>query len=333
MTILSHSDIEPMRRGRWTRWAIVGLLCVAALVFLPMVVYPLLLMKIMCFALFAAAFNLLFGFTGLLSFGHAAFFGVAIYGVAYSLKMWGIGPATALVFGVAVAALLGLVIGGLAIRRQGVYFAMITLALSQLVYFIILQAPFAQGEDGLQGVPRGTLFGLVDLSEPTYLYAVIAVLFLGGLAFVWRVVNSPFGRIIRAIKENEARAMSMGYDIARYKLTMFVLSAGLSGLAGGMKVLVFQFATLHDVTWQMSGEPVLMSLIGGIGTLAGPVVGAVVVVVLQNYLATSPLPVTLVTGVIFILCVLLFRRGIVGEIGRIPALRRLWESSDKGGEK
>ncbi len=324
MTSIPHRGLDRPRAGRrWAPWLLVAV-GFALLMVLPQLVYPMLLMKIMCFALFAAAFNLLFGFTGLLSFGHAAFFGVAIYGTAYSLKEWGIGPGTALVFGVTLSVLLGLVIGALAIRRQGVYFSMITLALSQLVYFIVLQAPFAQGEDGLQGVPRGVLFGVISLSDATNLYVFISLLFVAGLVFVWRVVNSPFGRIIRAIKENEARALSMGYDVAHYKLTMFVLSAGLSGLAGCMKVLVFQFATLHDVGWQMSGEPILMTLIGGIGTMAGPAVGAVIVVVVQNYLATSPLPVTLVTGLIFIVCVLLFRSGIVGQLNRVPAFRRLW---------
>lgn len=328
MTIVPDIELDRKRETSWRLWLLGGA-GVAALLLLPMAVYPLLLMKIMCFALFAAAFNLLFGFTGLLSFGHAAFFGVAAYGVAHALKEWGIGPGTGLIFGVALASMLGLAIGALAIRRQGVYFSMITLALSQLVYFIILQAPFARGEDGLQAVPRGQFLGLIALSDPTNLYIFVSLLFVASLAAIWRIVNSPFGRIMHAIKENEARAMSMGYDVSRYKLTMFVLSAAFTGLAGGMKVLVFQFATLNDVTWQASGEPILMTLIGGIGTMAGPVVGAAIVVVAQNYLATSPLPVTLVTGLIFIFCVLLFRRGIVGEFSNSATVRR-WAARFNG---
>jgi len=324
---MSSLDLTPIvahERGTrdWRPWGVaLGLLVV--LMAAPFFVYPLLVMKIMCFALFAAAFNLLFGFTGLLSFGHAAFFGTSAYITAHMIKDWGLGPAAGMTLGVLAATLLGLVIGAIAIRRQGVYFSMITLALSQLVYFVFLQAPFARGEDGIQGVPRGDFLGLIPLSDPGVLYAFVSVIFVAALFAIWRIVNSPFGTILKAIKENENRAMSMGYSVTRYKLAIFLLSASLTGLAGALKVIVFQFVTLTDVIWQTSGEPILMTLIGGIGTMAGPVVGAAIVVVTQNQLATSPLPVTLVTGLIFILCVLLFRRGVVGEILASRAWKRL----------
>jgi branched-chain amino acid transport system permease protein len=294
-------------------WLLVALGIVAVLA-APFFLYPIFLMKIMCFALFACAFNLLLGYTGLLSFGHAAFFGGAAYFCAHAVKDWGWPPEAGILLGTAGAAALGLVMGFFAIRRQGIYFAMITLALAQMFFFFCVQAPFTRGEDGIQGVPRGHLFGLVDLSQPLNIYYVVAVIFLAGLFAIWRIVNSPFGMILRSIRENENRAVSLGYSVANYKLAAFVMSAALAGLAGATKAIVFQFATLTDVTWQMSGEVILMTLLGGIGTMVGPVVGATLVVTLQNTLATSGFPVTIATGLIFMVCVLLFRRGIVGEI-------------------
>ncbi len=287
---------------------------ILALLAAPFFVYPIFLMKMLCFALFACAFNLLLGYTGLLSFGHAAFFGGAAYFTAHAAKVWGWPPEAAILLGVVGAALLGLVIGFFAIRRQGIYFAMITLALSQMFFFFCVQAEFTGGEDGIQGVPRGALFGFIDLHEPLNIYYFVLAVFLVGLFVIWRIVNSPFGMILRSIRENERRAISLGYSVANYKLAAFVMSAALAGLAGAVKALVFQFATLTDVAWQMSGEVILMTLLGGIGTMVGPVVGAGLVVSLQNTLATSEFPVTIATGLIFMICVLIFRRGIVGEI-------------------
>ncbi|MEE9923871.1 MAG: branched-chain amino acid ABC transporter permease [Brucella anthropi] len=287
--------------------ALVGLLAA------PFMVYPIFLMKMLCFALFASAFNLLLGYTGILSFGHAAFFGGAAYITAHTVKVWGVTPELGLVLGVLAAAALGLVIGYLAIRRQGIYSAMITLALAQMFFFFCLQATFTHGEDGLQGVPRGYLFGIIDLNQPMNMYYFVLAVFVLGVFVIWRIINSPFGMILKSVRENENRAVSLGYSVNRYKLAAFVMSAALAGLAGGLKALVFQFATLTDVGWQMSGEVILMTLLGGIGTLIGPIVGAAFVVALQNYLATSDFPVTIVTGVIFMACVLLFRKGIVGE--------------------
>lgn len=287
--------------------ALVGLLAA------PFMVYPIFLMKMLCFALFASAFNLLLGYTGILSFGHAAFFGGAAYITAHTVKIWGVTPELGLVLGVLAAAALGLVIGYLAIRRQGIYSTMITLALAQMFFFFCLQATFTHGEDGLQGVPRGYLFGIIDLNQPMNMYYFVLALFVLGIFAIWRIINSPFGMILKSVRENENRAISLGYSVNRYKLAAFVMSAALAGLAGGMKALVFQFATLTDVGWQMSGEVILMTLLGGIGTLIGPILGAAFVVALQNYLATSDFPVTIVTGLIFMACVLLFRRGIIGE--------------------
>ena len=301
---------------------------VAALVALPFFVYPIFVMKMMCFALFACAFNLLLGYTGLLSFGHAAFFGGAAYFTAHAVKVWGVGPEIGILIGVIGAALLGLVIGFFAIRRQGIYFAMITLALSQMFFFFCVQADFTGGEDGIQGVPRGTFLGLVDLQDPHAMYYFVMANFVLGLFCVWRVVNSPFGMVLRSIRENENRAVALGYSVQNYKLAAFVMSAALSGLAGAIKALVFQFATLTDVAWQMSGEVILMTLLGGIGTLVGPVVGASFVVALQNMLATSFFPVTIATGAIFMVCVLIFRRGIVGEIYAFIERRRTDEAND-----
>ncbi|MFT3778474.1 MAG: branched-chain amino acid ABC transporter permease [Ottowia sp.] len=280
-------------------------------------VYPIFMMKVMCFALFACAFNLLLGFGGLLSFGHAMFLGGAGYVSAHAAKVWGLTPELAILTATLCAAALGWVAGLLAIRRQGIYFAMITLALAQMIFFFSLQAPFTGGEDGIQAVPRGRLFGLIDLSQPMAMYALVLVIFLGGFALIYRIIHSPFGQVLKAIRENEPRAISLGYDADRFKHRAFVLSAALAGLAGATKALVFQLASLTDVYWSMSGEVVLMTLVGGLGTIFGPVVGAAVIVTMQNYLAQLGAWVTVVQGVIFVLCVLLFRRGIVGEIGHL----------------
>jgi len=289
---------------------VIGLLL---LLLAPFFFYPIFLMKLLCFALFACAFNLLLGYTGLLSFGHATFFGGAAYFTAYTVKEWGLPPELGILVGVAGAAFLGLIMGYLAIRRQGIYFAMITLALSQMFFFFCLQAEFTEGEDGIQSVPRGHLLGFIDLNDSTNMYFFVLAVFIIGLLIIWRFINSPFGMILKSIRENEQRAVSLGYSVARYKLGAFVMSAALAGLAGAVKSLVFQFATLTDVAWQMSGEVILMTLLGGIGTLIGPIFGAGLVVTLQNYLATSEFPVTIITGVVFMVCVLIFRRGIIGE--------------------
>ncbi|MBB5393944.1 MULTISPECIES: branched-chain amino acid ABC transporter permease [unclassified Herbaspirillum] len=296
----------------------------------PFGLYPVFLMKMLCFALFACAFNLLIGYTGLLSFGHAAFLGWAGYMCGQALKVWGLPTELGLLVGTGVAALIGLVMGLLAIRRQGIYFTMITLALAQMLYFVALQAPFTGGEDGLQGVPRGKLLGFIDLGNDLTLYYVVLAIAIFGFALIVRTINSPFGQVLKAIKENEPRAISLGYDVARYKLLAFVLSAALSGLAGSTKTLVLGFETLTDVHWSMSGLVVLMTLVGGLGTIVGPIVGAIIIIMLENKLgdignwlagvthidwfSTLGDSVTIVTGFIFIICVLLFRKGIVGEI-------------------
>ncbi|HVS55452.1 MAG TPA: branched-chain amino acid ABC transporter permease [Casimicrobiaceae bacterium] len=277
-------------------------------------IYPVFLMKALCFALFACAFNLLLGFGGLLSFGHAMFLGTAGYVCAHAAKVWGWPPEAAILAGTGAAATLGLVTGLLAIRRQGIYFAMITLALAQMIYFFCLQAPFTHGEDGIQSVPRGRLFGLLDLSNTLSMYYFVLVVFIAAFALIYRVVHSPFGQVLKAIRENEPRAISLGYDAERYKLLAFVLSATLAGLAGATKAIVFQLASLTDVHWTMSGEVVLMTLLGGMGTVFGPVVGAFIIIGLENYLAAFGEWVTVITGGIFVVCVLAFRRGIVGEI-------------------
>jgi branched-chain amino acid transport system permease protein len=282
----------------------------------PVVIYPVFLMKVMCFALFACAFNLLLGYGGLLSFGHAMFLGMAGYTASHAAKVWGLTPELAIVCGAAIAGALGLASGLLAIRRQGIYFAMITLALAQMVYFFCLQAPVTHGEDGIQAVPRGRLFGLLDLSDVKAMYATVYVIFIGGFLLIYRIVHSPFGQVLKAIRENEVRATSLGYDTDRYKLIAFVLSATLAGVAGATHALVFQLAALNAVHWTMSGEVVLMTLVGGLGTVFGPVVGALVVLAMENYLAQLGAWVTIVQGVIFIVCVLTFRRGIVGELSR-----------------
>ena len=288
----------------------------------PAFVYPVFLMNVLCMALFACAFNLLIGFGGLLSFGHAMFLGMAGYVCAHAAKVWGLTPEVAIALGTATSTLLGLLAGLVAIRRQGIYFAMITLALAQMVYFFCLQAPFTHGEDGIQSVPRGKLFGVLDLNNIWVVYYVVLAIFLAAFLLIYRAVHSPFGQVLKAIRENEARAISLGYDADRYKLLAFILSAGLSGLAGSTKAIVFQLASLTDVHWTMSGEVVLMTLLGGMGTIFGPVVGALVIVGLQNYLAPLGQWVTVITGVIFVVCVLAFRRGIVGELAAWWARRR-----------
>jgi branched-chain amino acid transport system permease protein len=289
----------------------------AVLVAAPFFAYPVFLMKALCFALFACAFNLLIGYVGLLSFGHAVFLGTAGYAAAHSAKVWGFRPELALLFGTAMAAVLGIVIGALAIRSKGIYFANITLALAQMVYFFCLQAAFTGGEDGIQSVPRGTLLGFLDLRDTLTLYFVVLAIFLAGFLLIYRAIHSPFGQVLKAIRENEARAISLGYRAERYKLLAFVLSATFAGLAGATKALVFQLASLTDVHWTMSGEVVLMTLLGGLGTVFGPVVGALIVVALENYLAHLGAWVTIVQGAIFVLCVLTFRRGVVGELGKL----------------
>jgi branched-chain amino acid transport system permease protein len=283
----------------------------------PFVLYPVFLMKVLCFALFALAFNLLLGYGGLLSFGHAAYFGMASYVAAYSAKVWGFDPALAVLAGTLVAALLGLVFGSLAIRRQGIYFAMITLALAQMAYFFSLQAKFTGGEDGIQAVPRGTLFGVLSLADDRTLYAVVAVVFFLGLLLIYRIIHSPFGQVLKAIRDNEPRAISLGYRASRYKLAVFVLSTTLAGLAGATKAIVFQLASLTDVHWSMSGEVVLMTLVGGMGTVFGPILGAFVITAMENYLAQFGAWVTIIQGFVFVACVLLFREGIVGLFARI----------------
>jgi len=330
------------RRNGARSETIAFLLMLAVIVVAPFFVYPVFLMKVLCFALFACAFNLLIGYGGLLSFGHALFFGWASYVAAHMAKigvislpypagwrLWGwlviplppLSPELAILFGTAAAALLGLLAGWLAIRRQGIYFAMITLALAQMMFFFALQAKFTGGEDGIQAIPRGRLLGLVDLNDQIAMYGFVAAVFLAGFLLVYRVIHSPFGEVLKAIRENEARAISLGYKTEHYKLLAFVLSAALAGLAGATKAIVFQLASLTDVHWTMSGEVVLMTLVGGLGTVFGPVAGAVVIIGMQNYLASVGEWVTVIQGAIFVVCVLLFRRGIVGEIAHLLRIR------------
>jgi branched-chain amino acid transport system permease protein len=294
---------------------------VAALVIAPFFAYPLFLMQALCFALFACAFNLLIGYVGLLSFGHALYFGWASYVSAYAAKVWGFPPELAILTGAALAAGLGLITGSLAIRRQGIYFAMITLALAQMMYFFALQAKFTGGEDGIQAVPRGKLFGVVNLADPMTMYAFVLIIFLACFLLIHRIINSPFGEVLKAIRENEARAISLGYKTDRYKLVAFVLSAALAGVAGATKAIVFQIASLTDVHWAMSGEVVLMTLVGGLGTIFGPVAGAFAIIGMQNYLNVLDQWVTVIQGTIFVACVLLFRRGIVGELAHFLRIR------------
>jgi len=277
--------------------------------------YPIFMMKALCFAIFACAFNLLLGYTGLLSFGHAAFLGSAAYATGWLVRSAGWPPELGLLAGTLLAAVLGLIVGLIAIRRQGIYFAMITLAMAQMIYFVCLQAPFTGGEDGLQGVPRGTLFGVIPLADDVALYFVVLAIFVAVFLFIIRVVHSPYGQVLKAIRENEPRAISLGYDVDRYKLLAFVLSTGLAGLAGSLKTLVLGFATLSDAHWSLSGEVVLMTLLGGMGTFAGPVLGAFTIIGLQNFLADRVGSwVTVIIGAIFVVCVIAFRRGFVGEL-------------------
>jgi branched-chain amino acid transport system permease protein len=276
--------------------------------------YPYFVMQALCFALFACAFNLLIGYSGLLSFGHAMFLGTAGYVTAHALKVWGVSPEIGIILGVVAAAALSVITGLIAIRRQGIYFAMITLALSQLLFFIYLQTPFTHGEDGIQGIPQGMMFGVFDLSKPTTLYYVVLAIFLLGFLVIYRAINSPFGEVLKSIRENEQRAISLGYKTDQYKLLAFILSGTLAGLAGAVKVFVAQNASLTDVHWTMSGEVVLMTLVGGLGTVFGPVVGAFVIIAMQQYLAGFGQWVTVIQGAIFVICVLTFRRGVVGEI-------------------
>jgi branched-chain amino acid transport system permease protein len=298
-------------RNLWV-WGVVLALLVAA----PFIgLYPIFVMKALCYAIFACAFNLLLGYTGLLSFGHAAFMGSAAYATGWLVRSGGLSPELGLLAGVAVGGAIGLVVGLIAIRRQGIYFAMITLAMAQMVYFVCLQAPFTGGEDGLQGVPRGKLFGLLPLANDVVLYFVVLAIFVAVFLFIVRIVHSPYGQVLKAIRENEPRAVSLGYDVDRYKLLAFVLSTALAGLAGSLKTLVLGFATLSDAHWSLSGEVVLMTLLGGMGTFAGPVIGAFTIIGLQDYLADRVGSwVTVIIGAIFVFCVIAFRRGIVGEL-------------------
>ncbi len=303
-----------MREQRSTQ-IIAFLILIALVIAAPGMLYPVFVMKVLCFALFASAFNLLIGYVGLLSFGHAAFFGLGAYATAWTAKNWGLTPEIAILLGGVSGAALGTVFGWLAIRRQGLYFAMITLALAQMVYFFCVEAPFTGGEDGIQQVPRGKLFGVFSLANDMSIYWLVAVIFLAGFFLLNRAVHSPFGQVLKAIRENEPRATSLGYRTDSYKLIAFILSTFIAGIAGGTKSLVFGIATLTDVHWSMSGEVVLMTLLGGLGTIFGPVMGALVVTTMENYLAPFGAWVTVTQGLIFIACVLAFRRGIIGEIG------------------
>jgi branched-chain amino acid transport system permease protein len=300
------------RSTNWNLPIFAGLLAIGIVA--PLAIYPVFLMNVLCFALFACAFNLLIGYVGLLSFGHAMFFGFAAYICGYSVKAWAWDPALSILVGTAVAAAMGLVAGAIAIRRQGIYFAMVTLALSQMVFFFCLQAKFTGGEDGIQAIPRRPLFGLIEIRSDFVLYYVVLLIFAAAFLVIYRTVHSPFGQVLKAIRENELRAVSLGYAVDRFKLIAFVLSAALAGLAGATKAIVFQLASLTDVTWQMSGEVVLMTLVGGMGTVFGPIVGAAIIVAMQNYLSGFGEWVLVIQGVIFVATVLLFRRGIIGEL-------------------
>jgi branched-chain amino acid transport system permease protein len=314
MSTLTDDSIQAPRRG-FSDEMIAFVLMTVLLAIVPFTgIYPFFVMQGLCFALLACAFNLLVGYGGLLSFGHAMFLGTAGYFTAHALKVWGFSPELGIIVGTAGAAALGVITGVVAIRRLGIYFAMITLALSQLVYFVYLQTPFTHGEDGIQGIPQGKLFGIFDLSQPTTLYYVILAGFLLGFLLIYRTINSPFGEVLKAIRENEPRAISLGYKTDQYKFLAYVLSGTLAGLAGSLKVFVAQNASLTDVHWSMSGEIVLMTLVGGLGTVFGPVVGAFVIIAMQQYLAGFGQWVTVIQGAVFVICVLTFRRGIIGEL-------------------
>ncbi|HEY5278875.1 MAG TPA: branched-chain amino acid ABC transporter permease [Pseudolabrys sp.] len=320
---MKHVDpLGPRVLGFGTQSQTVGFaVLVVVLIAAPFITYPPFLMECMCFALFALAFNLLVGYVGLLSFGHALYFGWASYVAAYAAKSWGLPPILAILAGTLTGTVLGLIAGALAIRRQGIYFAMITLALAQMMYFVALRVPFTGGEDGIQSVPRGHVFGVLNLANDTTMYFFVLVIFIAGFLFVHRIIHSPFGEVLKAIRENEPRAISLGYKTERYKLMAFVLSATVAGLAGATKALVVQIASLTDVTWQMSGDVVLMTLVGGLGTLFGPIVGSFVILSMQYKLAWIGQWVLVIQGVIFVVCVLLFRRGIVGELAHRLRIR------------
>jgi len=314
MATLANVTGAPARRQTDWSLAAAAAAMVAFLIAAPFVLYPVFVMKALCFALFACAFNLLIGYVGLVSFGHALYFGWASYLAAYSVKAWGLQPELAVLVGTATAAALGVIAGTVAIRRQGIYFAMITLALAQMMYLVALRVKMTGGEDGIQGVPRGRLFGTFDLNSEMTMYAFVLVVVLAAFFLIYRIINSPFGEVLKAIRENEQRAISLGYKTDDYKLVAFVLSAALAGLAGSLKALVFQLASLTDVHWTMSGEVVLMTLVGGLGTVFGPVVGAFLIVAMENYLAPFGQWVLVIQGAVFVICVLAFRRGIVGEL-------------------
>lgn len=310
----ADSTAGHLMAGRSRSEVIAFIVMVCALALAPVFVYPVFLMKALCFALFACAFNLLIGYVGLLSFGHALFFGWGSYVSAHAAKVWGVPPEVAILAGTATGASLGAIVSALAIRRQGIYFAMITLALAQMMYFFAIQAPFTHGEDGIQAVPRGQLFGFIDLADQMNMYFTVLAIFLGCFLLIYRIINSPFGEVLKAIRENEPRAISLGYKSEQYKLAAFVLSAAFAGTAGGTKAIVFQLASLTDVDWPISGEVILMTLVGGLGTVFGPVAGAFFIIALENYLTMIGQWVFVVQGLIFIGCVLLFRRGIIGEL-------------------
>ena len=314
MATVANATIAPTRRETERSLATAAAALVAFVIVAPFVLYPVFIMKALCFALFACAFNLLLGYVGLLSFGHALYFGWAGYLAAHAAKVWGLPPELAVLTGTATGTTLGLIAGVVAIRRQGIYFAMITLALAQMMYLVALRAPMTGGEDGIQAVPRGRLFGIFDLSNEMTMYAFVVVVVLAAFFLIYRIINSPFGEVLKAIRENEQRTISLGYKTDDYKLIAFVLSATLAGLAGSVKALVFQLASLTDVHWTMSGEVVLMTLVGGLGTIFGPIVGAFLIVAMENYLAPFGQWVLVIQGAVFVICVLAFRRGIVGEL-------------------
>jgi branched-chain amino acid transport system permease protein len=314
MAVMTATPTQWLRREADTSIVVASAVMIVFLLVAPFVLYPVFLEKALCFALFACAFNLLIGYAGLVSFGHALYFGWAGYLSAYAAKSWGFDPEFAVLTGTVTAAVLGIVAGAVAIRRQGIYFAMITLALAQMMYLVALRVKLTGGEDGIQAVPRGHLFGVFDLSNEMTMYGFVLVVVLAAFFLTYRIINSPFGEVLKAIRENELRAISLGYRTDRYKLVAFALSATLAGLAGAMKALVFQLASLTDVHWTMSGEVVLMTLVGGMGTIFGPVVGAFLIIALENYLAPLGQWVLVIQGAIFVACVLAFRRGIVGEL-------------------